>query len=172
MESQNSLSCAKFTPTPNYWTYYCKCKWNISSLASFRISNYSLQSLFWLLCILFVVQVEMFERRMVVGVCVCVCGKVKGWQVERPHPRLFGTVPLSHCAHGTRLPLEAFQESAYPWNRWPTPRAHLPPTSLFSSPPTFLFLLNVMFRDCSLETGELLWYRAAIFPLINWLEFY
>lgn len=70
---------------------------------------------------------------------LCVCGKVKVWQVERPHPRLFGTVPLSHCAHGTSLPLEAFQERASTLGTGglPTPRAHLPLTSLFSTLPHF-----------------------------------
>lgn len=93
MESQNSLSCAKFTPTPNYWTYYCKCKWNISSLASFRISNYSQQSLFWLLCILFVVQVEMFERSVCVRVCVCGAR----WRDDRLRDLTPGSLALSPC---------------------------------------------------------------------------
>lgn len=83
---------------------------------------------------LFVAQVEIVWERN-----GRVCGKVKGWQAERPHPRLFGTVPLSHCAHGTRLPLEAFQESdcTLGTGGQPIPRAHLPQTALFSTLPHF-----------------------------------
>lgn len=96
-------------------------------LAHFNILNYSWPSV-CLCCFHLWRRWKLCERNG------RVCNKVKGWQCERPHPRLFGIVPCPTVLMAAGFHWKPFRrERTLGTGGQPIPWAHLPQKAVFNN---------------------------------------